>query len=360
MIKKLDIYIVKKFLTTFFFILFTIMLIAVIFDFSEKIDDFIRKSPPIKEILVDYYFNFILFFGNLFSPLLIFIAVIFFTSKLASNSEIVAILSAGISFKRFVVPYLFAATLLAGTSFYLNHWLIPKANSARIEFEDNYLRHKFHNVNRDIHKQIEPDVFIYFESFNNARQIGYKVSIEEWKDGALVKKLLADFARWDTIKEIWNIQNYAIREFRKGKEFLRKGVRLDTTLSFSPDEFSKQKYITIQMMDYQELNTFIAEEKVKGNDKVPIYEIEKHTRTSLPLATYILTIMGVSVSSRKIRGGIGVHLALGLLLAVSYILFMKISSVYATNAGIDPLLATWIPNLVYAVIAIILFKKAHK
>ena len=360
MIKKLDIYIIKKFLVTFFFILFTIMLIAVIFDFSEKIDDFIRKAPPIREILIDYYLNFVLFFGNLFSPLLIFISVIFFTSKLTSNSEIIAILSAGISFKRFIVPYMVAATLLAGTSFYLNHWLIPRANSTRIDFEENYLRYKFHNVNRDIHKQIAPDVFIYFESFNSARQIGYKVSIEEWEDGALKKKLLADFARWDSTKEIWSIQNYAIREFNNGQEKLRKGIRLDTLLSFTPDDFSKRKFISIQMMNYNELNAFIDEEKKKGNDKVPIYEIEKHTRTSLPLATYILTLMGVSVSSRKIRGGIGVHLALGLLLAVSYILFMKISSVYATNTGIDPLFATWIPNIVYAVIAIVLFKRAHK
>ena len=277
-----------------------------------------------------------------------------------SNYDIIAMLSAGISFKRFIVPHMVAATLLAGTSFYLNHWLIPRANSTRIDFEENYLRYKFHNVNRDIHKQIAPDVFIYFESFNSARQIGYKVSIEEWEDGALKKKLLADFARWDSTKEIWSIQNYAIREFNNGQEKLRKGIRLDTLLSFTPDDFSKRKFISIQMMNYNELNAFIDEEKKKGNDKVPIYEIEKHTRTSLPLATYILTLMGVSVSSRKIRGGIGVHLALGLLLAVSYILFMKISSVYATNTGIDPLFATWIPNIVYAVIAIVLFKRAHK
>lgn len=336
------------------------MLIAVVFDVSEKIDDFIKKSAPIDEILIDYYLNFILYFGNLFSPLLIFISVIFFTSKMASNSEVVAILSAGVSFKRLIVPYLIAATLLAGISYYLNNWLIPKANEVRIEFEDNYLRYQFAYVNRNIHKQMEPNKFIYFESFNTQRKIGYKVAIESWKDGHLEEKLIGDFARWDSTSQKWIIQNYQKREFRNGEEILRKGKRLDTTLAIDPTEFTNRKYVSIQMMNTRELEEFIQEEKLKGSDNIPSYEIEKHTRSSLPFATYILTLIGVSISSRKVRGGIGAHLALGLLIAVSYILFMKVSSVYATNAGIDPLIATWFPNLLFAIIAAYLIRVAPK
>jgi lipopolysaccharide export system permease protein len=359
-LKKLDLYIIKKFLTTFFFILGVIMLIAIIFDVSEQIDDFIKREAPLKGILVDYYLNFILFYGNLFSPLLIFIAVIFFTSKMASNSEIVAILSAGISFKRVLVPYLIAATLLASISLYLNHWLLPKANESRIAFEDTYLRYKFRNHNKNIHKQIAPDEFLYFESFNTDRQTGFKISFEKWENGEMVQKLMGNTARWDSTANKWIVQNYQIREIKNGKETLRKGARIDTTLNITPDDFSSRKTISIQMMDYGKLNEFIEEEKLKGNEDVPLFEIEKYTRSSLPFATYILTIIGVSISSRKVRGGIGAHLALGLLLAVSYILFMKVSSVYATNAGLDPFIATWFPNIMFSFVAIYLIQKAHK
>ena len=179
------------------------MLIAIIFDVSEQIDDFIKREAPLKGILVDYYLNFILFYGNLFSPLLIFIAVIFFTSKMASNSEIVAILSAGISFKRVLVPYLIAATLLASISLYLNHWLLPKANESRIAFEDTYLRYKFRNHNKNIHKQIAPDEFLYFESFNTDRQTGFKISFEKWENGEMVQKLMGNTARWDSTTNKW-------------------------------------------------------------------------------------------------------------------------------------------------------------
>lgn len=337
-----------------------IMLIAIIFDFSEQIDDFIKREAPVNEIIFNYYLNFILFYGNLFSPLLIFIAVIFFTSKMASNTEIVAILSAGISFKRILIPYMIAATILATFSFYLNHWLLPKANTTRIEFEDNYLRYKFRNYNKNIHKQIAPDEFLYFESFNTDRETGFKIAYEKWENGKLSKKLIGNTARWDSTSEKWIIQNYQIREFKNNKEFLRKGARIDTTLGIEPKEFSERKNITIQMMDYSELNQFIEDERQKGSEDVPIFEIEKHTRSSLPFATYILTIIGVSISSRKVRGGIGAHLALGLFIAVSYILFMKVSSVYATNAGINPLIATWFPNLLYAFVAAYLLKRAHK
>lgn len=346
---------------TFFFILGVIMLIAVVFDVSEKIDDFISHKAPFWAIIIDYYFNFILYFGNLFSPLLIFISVIFFTSKMASNSEIVAILSSGVSFRRMLLPYFIAATILASLAFVLNHWVIPHANRSRLAFEEAYIRMPFRNFDRNIHKPIDPpNELVYFESYNAQQDIGYKFSYEKWEEGELQYKILGDFARWDSSLNKWRINNYQIRSFEGLEEHLETGLRLDTNLGVYPEDFERRVDVATQSMDYTELNEFIERMEAEGSEYVPFYEIEKHTRSSLPFATYILTLIGVSISSRKVRGGIGVHLALGLLLCVSYILFMKVSAVYATNAGLDAMLSTWIPNILFAGLSIYILRRAPK
>lgn len=359
--KKIDLYIIRKFLTTFFFMLGVIMLIAVVFDVSEKIDDFISHKAPLSAIIIDYYLNFILYFGNLFSPLLIFISVIFFTSKMASNTEIVAILSSGVSFRRMLLPYFISATILAGIAFCLNHWIIPHANRTRLAFEESYLRMPYRNFDRNIHKPINPpDELIYFESYNAQQDIGYKFSYEKWEDGSLVYKMLADFARWDSSNQSWKVTNYQARSFDGMKESIKTGLSIDTNFGINPEEFKRRVDVATQSMNYGELNEFIERMKEEGNEHVPLYLIEKHSRTSLPFASYILTLIGVSISSRKVRGGIGAHLALGLFLCVSYILFMKVSAVYATNTGLDPLLSTWIPNIIFAGLSIYIFLKAPK
>ncbi len=360
MIKKLDIYIIKKFLATFFFILSAIMMIAVVFDVSEKIDDFIKHDPTLGEIIFDYYLNFVIYFGNLFSPLLIFISVIFFTSKMASNSEIVAILNGGVSFNRMLRPYFIASTLLALTALVLNHWIIPHANRDRIAFEELYIRSPYRNFERDIHKMVKPDEFIYFESYNADKDIGQKFSYEIWEDGRLIKKILGDQAKWDTSTNQWIIRNYQTRIFDGEKELVVEGPKLMDGFNFSPEDLERRIDSDTQVMDYDQLNDYIDKKRKEGSQYVAYYEIEKHTRSSLPFSTYILTLIGVSVSSRKVRGGLGVHLAFGLLVAVTYIMSMKVSSVYATNAGVNAFIATWIPNIIFTFLSIYIFTRAPK
>jgi len=337
----------------------TIMLIAVIFDVSERVDDFIKYGSPLKGIILEYYLNFILYYGNLFSALLIFIAVIWFTAKMASRTEIVAILSSGVSFTRMLRPYFIAATILAGGSLVLNHWLIPQANKVRINFENEWLKRPYRLRDKDIHKQIKPGEFIYFESFNNIKNMGYKFSIEQWNEEQLDWKLMADFVRFDTLTQKWSVENYFIRDFRSGEEILQQGKKLDTTLNFVPSDLAFRNSI-IETMNWNEISEFIEEEKLKGSDRVVFYEIEKHQRTSYPMAAYVLTLIGVSISSRKVRGGIGLHLAVGLAIAVTYILAMKVTTVYATNAGLDPFIAVWIPNFLYLLFGLYIYRMAPK
>ncbi len=357
--KKLDIYIIKRFLTTFFFILAMIMSIAIIFDVSEQLDNFIRHDAPVWGILSKYYLNFVLFYGNLFSPLLVFLSVIFFTSQLASRSEIVAILSSGVSFNRFMRPYFIAATILAAMSFYLNNYLVPKANRTRIAFEGEYIHTFKRSLSQSVHRQIRPGEMIYFDKYNRAKDIGYSFTYEVWDGIDLKQKIFANYVKWDTINANWILENYYIRDYTPRGEILRRGKSMDTTFAFLPTEFSGRVEDT-QMMNVHELDEFIEDQRLKGSKNIPFYLIEKHSRNALPFSTYILTIIGVSMSSRKVRGGLGAHFAMGLALAVTYILAMKVSTVYATNSGLDPLIAVWIPNFLYGLLAAYLFYKAPK
>lgn len=358
--KKIDLYILKKFLFSFFFMLGIIMLIASIFDFSEKMDDFMERNAPISGILIDYYLNFIIFYGNLFSPLLIFISVIFFTSKMASRTEIVAILSSGVSFKRMLFPYLVGSTFLAIISLAFNHYVIPYANKTRIEFEENYFKLSFRNYDKDIHKQIEPGTFSYFEKYNADADIGYKFALEKWEDNRLVFKLNSDFAQFDSTKQKWTVHNYQIRKINGEEEELITGLKMDTALALHPSQFEERLEYTTQMMNTPELNEYIEKERITGSENLPYYLIEKHSRTSIPFSTFVLVLIGVSISSRKVRGGIGAHLALGLFIAVVYIFAIKVSTVYATNAGLSPLVACWLPNFLFAGLAVYIFSRAPK
>ncbi|MEX2597564.1 MAG: LptF/LptG family permease [Salibacteraceae bacterium] len=360
MLKIIDLYIIKRFLLTFFFILGLIMAIAIIFDISEQIDDFVKNDAPLKAILWDYYKNFVLFYGNLFSPLLTFLAVIFFTAQLANRTEIVAILSGGISFNRLMWPYFISATILAAASFYLNNYLVPKANRDRIEFEDTYIRTWRRTLNQGVHKQIRPGEMIYFDKFNSKNNTGYQFTIESWDGTDLKEKIFANYIKWDSASANWSVEHYYIRRYEEnGDVTLIEGKQMDTVLAFTPQEFEGRIEDT-QRLDVDELDAFIEEERIKGSPNIPYYLIEKHTRNALPFSTYILTMIGVAMSSRKVRGGIGAHIAAGLALAVTYILAMKVSTVYATNAGLNPLIAAWIPNVLYGILAVYLYIKAPK
>ena len=356
---KLDWYIVKKFLGTFFFTLALILLIVIIFDISEKIDDFLESEVTIKSIIMDYYLNFIPYFGNLFSPLFIFISVIFFTSKMANDTEIIAILNSGMSFRRLLKPFMISALVLGVLSFVLGNFVIPSSNSERINFENKYLKSKRYSRAKNIHMQVQPGQYIYMESFNSTRNVGYKFTLENFKNGKLASKLKSDYIQYDTLSHKWTINKYEVREFSDNGEIISNGTSIDTTLNLSAHDFTKRKSL-VETMNMFELNDYIADEELKGSEQLVYHKIEKHKRVAFPFASIILTLIAVAIASRRTRGGIGIHLGIGILIAFTYILFMQVSTTFATNSNLAPALAVWIPNLCYMVLASVLLYKAPK
>jgi len=357
--QKLDYYIIKKFLGTFFLSISLIIIIVIIFDISENVEDLINSDAPLKEIIFSYYLNFVPYFVNLFSPLFTFIAVIYFTSKMASQSEIVAILGNGISFRRMLRPYMITALFLTILSFYLGNFLIPHTNKNMMNFKNAYLRNKFHNNDRNIHMQIAPGTFIYVESFNVDDNRGNRFTMEKYNNGVLYYKMAANNISWDSIRKKWRINNYTIHLINGMDELVYGGIKMDTTINLTPEDFY-HKSDNIDLMNFSQLNKFISDEKLKGSDNIKYYEVEKHRRIASPFSTFILTIIGVSVSSRKVRGGIGAHIAYGLALTFTYILFSRITETFATYGNLTPVLAEWIPNVIFTGIALFLLRIAPK
>ncbi|MBK6282091.1 MAG: LptF/LptG family permease [Draconibacterium sp.] len=355
--KTIDFYITKKFLGTFFYAIALILSIAVVFDVSENLDEFLSKDIPLKEIVVDYYMNFIPYFANLFSPLFTFIAVIYFTSKMAYNTEIIAILSSGVSYTRLMRPYMVSAFILAIFSFSLGNYIIPPATKTMNEFRMKNIDNVRMGVERDIHRQIEPGVYIYMRSYT-PNDVGNVFTLERFEGSKLTEKLTADNIRWDKETEKWVINNYWKRTILDGYELLESGYRMDTTLNMKPEEFRVKKnemetYIT------PELKKEIKLMKTRGVNAIE-WEIEKHKRMATPFSTFILTIIGVGLASRKIKGGLGFHLGLGLALSFSYILFMQISTVFAISGSVPVFVSMWIPNILYSLIAFFVFRWAAK
>lgn len=359
-LKIIDFYIIKKFLGTFFFALLIIIAIAVVFDISEKIDDFIENKASFKEIVVDYYFNFIPYFSVLFSSIFTFIAVIFFSSKMAYNTEIIAILSSGMSLKRLLVPYFISAFIIAAFSFTISNYVLPPANKVRLDFEEKYLHHRAVSFSEEnIHKQLEPGLFIYMEKYITQSDIGYKFSMERYVDGHLTSKLTSNYIKWDSTKNKWNIRNYYIRNIKGMEEEIITGTSLDTTLDMYPAEF-KRRFNFIETMNIQELNHFINVKRMQGEEGISAYIIERDKRLAYPFSTFILTLIGVFVSSKKVRGGMGVQIGIGLLLSFAYILFMQFSSQFAIGGNLNPLIAAWVPNIIFLFVALSLYRFAPK
>jgi lipopolysaccharide export system permease protein len=300
-----------------------------------------------------------MFYGNLFSALIIFIAVIWFTSQMAGRSEIIAIISSGVSFNRFLRPYALASTLLVLMSLLLNHWLVPRANVIRLDFENTYLHGPGRNVDKNVHQQVRPGEFIYMESFDMERNTGYQFTYEKFNGNELTYKLMSDFIRWDTTTNKWQVQRYRIRTFEGDREILESGRKFDTTYAFTPADLKTRK-VNPEMLNTIELLEFIDKEELKGSENIPFYRLELHQRTSLAFAIYILALIGVSIASRKVRGGIGIHLALSVAVCLIYIMSMQVTKVYATNAGLSPLLAVWIPNIFFGLLAVYVYVRAPK
>ncbi len=358
--RKIDLYIIGKFITTFFVALILIIGIVIIFDISEKIDDFVEKEAPLKAIVFDYYLNFVPYFMNMFSPLFVFITVIFFTSKMAADTEIIAILSCGISFHRMMVPYIFSATLIAAFSLTLNLFVIPDASKTRVEFENQYFKNKNKSVGRNVHYQIAPGEFVSAESFSAWNNTAYKFTLEKIEDNKLVSKISAETAVYDTLKHSWRLKKYFIRDYNADlSENLRSGKQMDTVLALSVDDFYYNER-TIETLDYFELEEMVRTQKMRGDANVKMSLIEKHRRLAIPFSAFILTIMGVALSSKKKRAGIGWNIGLGIALAFTYILFLKFSEMFVYVDALSPAVALWLPNIVFAVVAAFLYRIAPK
>ncbi len=359
--KLIDTYIIRKFLGTFFFCIVLILTIAVVFDFAEKIDNFMEKQAPIKAIIFDYYLNFIPYFAMLFAPLFVFIAVIFFTSKLAVNTEIIAILNSGMSFRRLMWPYFLSAFIIAAFTFILTNFVIPKANLVRMDFEDKY----YHSSNRrvlveSVHRQVFKNIYVYMGTFNPMNMRGQNFTIEKFSDsGRLESKLSATSVLYDTTKHKWQAMNYYLRVIKGNVETITKGKQIDTTLTIKPGDFSRDPNF-VGTMTSRELNDYIKLLRLQGSDELKLFLIEKYRRFANPFAVFILSLIGVSLSSRKIRGGIGMNIGIGLGLSFSYILFLQFASQFCLKGNLSPMLAMWIPNIIYSVIGLVLYKLAPK
>ena len=356
MLKKIDIYIIKKFLGTYFFAIALIISIAVVFDINEKLDSFL--NAPLKAIVVDYYLNFIPYFANLFSPLFTFIAVIFFTSKLADNSEIIAMLSSGISFRRLMIPYMISAAIIAGVTFYLNSYVIPPANVTRIEFQNKYVKNKKVDYASNIQLQVEPGVIAYMSRYDNNTKTGYRFSLEKFEGKILKSRLTAQTVTYDSAYH-WIIKDYMIRNFNGMREELTRGSRLDSIITIEPSDFLISRYDS-ELMTTSALKTYIDRQKKRGVANIKDFEIEYEKRFAMTAASFILTVIGMSLSSRKVKGGMGVNIGIGLLLSFSYILFSTVSSTFAVSGATSPRIAVWLPNIVYIIIAVYLYRKAPK
>ena len=355
----LDIYIIKKLLLTFVLAIFLIIMIAIIFDLSERLDDFISNNAPIKGLIFDYYLNFIPHFANLFGHLFFFIAVVFVCSKLAANSEIIAVLSSGISFKRMLRPFILTAIFVGVVNLWLSNVLIPKVNIPRLEFEKVYYRNPYSNQFYNIHLQPKIGEQVYVQHFTNKNNTAYKFTQEIIKDGQITKKTYAERIVFDSSAMDWIMLNYHIREIKDKEEKIEKGEQKHIDIGILPNEFNLNQ-IKVEVLDYKQLNESIEREELKGNSVVTELKIEKYQRLLNPFAYIILTVIGVALSSHKKRGGIGLNLAIGIILAFSLIMMMKLTNVFATNSSLSPFFATAVPLLIYAVIAFILVRKTPK
>ena len=359
-LKRLDWYIMKKFLGTYVFAIALIISIAVVFDFNEKQDRFMSHDAPWSAIVFDYYLNFIPYFANLFSPLFVFIAVIFFTSKLAENSEIIAMFSTGMSFKRMLRPYMLSAAIIAVVTFFLGAYIIPKGSVTRINFEDKYYKQRKMNTARNIQLEVDSGVIAYIDRFENYSNTGYRFSLDKFNGKQLVSHLTARSITYDTSAvHKWIVKDYMIREMEGMKEHISKGTRIDTTLFMEPADFLIMKNQQ-EMLTSPQLSEYIDRQKQRGFANIKEFEIEYHKRIAMSFASFILTLIGVSLSSRKTKGGMGLHLGIGLALSFSYILFQTIASTFAVNGNMPPVIAVWIPNILYSFIAFYLYQKAPK
>ncbi len=373
--KLLDWYILKRFLSTFFFVVLILLSVVTVIDLTEKMDKFAKAQLKASQIAM-YYLDFVPWIGSLITPITIFIATVYVCARMAGHTEIVAILSSGVSFRRFLVPLFIGAAVVAAISFVLNGWIIPDSNKSRLAFELQYIKNKYYFDQRNIHMQVAPDTYLYMQSYNNNNQTGYHFTLEKFEDNRLIEKLYAKRIEWDSTTQKWKLRNWTIRKIdaifentsapeklidHAGSsqvtfaDSLTSGDATDTTLVIHPKEFEND-YRKYDGLTLNELNDYIRTLRERGSTGVEVYEVEKYTRYSAPVTIFILVFMGAIVSSRKSRGGTGVQIALGFLLSFIFILFFTLFRTFAESGSLPPAVSVWIPNLIFGVISIAMYK----
>jgi lipopolysaccharide export system permease protein len=363
--KLIDRYILKRFLSTFFFVVLILLAVITVIDLTEKMDKFAKAQLKGGQIAL-YYLDFIPWIGSLITPITIFIATVYVCARMAGHTEIIAILSSGVSFRRLLFPFFLGALIVASISFVLNGWVIPNSNKSRLAFELQYIKNKFYYDQRNIHMQIAPETYLYMQSYNNHNQTGYHFTMEKFENNKLIEKLYAKRIEWDSVKQKWNMRDWSVRRidaiFESANnptltlnDSLERGDSKDTTLVIHPKEFESD-YRKYDGLTLTELDDYITTLRSRGSTGVEVYEVEKFTRYSSPFTIFILVFMGAIVSSRKSRGGTGVQIALGFLLSFVFILFFTLFRTFAENGGWPPEISVWIPNIIFGIISIVMYK----
>lgn len=362
LVKILDWYIIKKFIGTYIYSIALIISISIVFDINENLAKFAQYHAPMEAIIFDYYANFVPYFANLFSPLFVFIAVIFFTSKLAGNSEIIAMLASGISFRRLLRPYMISCVLISALSFYLSAYVIPHGTVVRQNFETIYKNKKKNTAADNVMLQVDRGVVAYIQHYDNQRKRGYGFSLDKFENKKLVSHMTAMEIQYDTISDSkyhWTANGWKIRQLRGLKEHITQGAEKDTTIMMEPTDlvYSKGQQETFTS---PQLKEYISKQQARGSSNVVQYQVEYHKRIASSFASFILTIIGVSLSSKKRKGGMGMYLGIGLALSFIYIMLQTVSSTFAIQAGFPPMLAAWMPNIIFAVVAYFCYRKAPR
>lgn len=356
--KILDLYILKKFLGTYFMATILVLAVIAMFDVTEKLDAFL--TAPLSETLFNYFSSFLPYFAVQLSPLFVFIAVIFFTTKMAGNSEIIAILSSGVSLRRLLVPYMIGATFIASLTFVLSNYIIPPSNVKRIQYTNKYVKNKSVEAGTNIQLQVKPGVVAYMARFENSRKIGYRFSLDKFEGKKLVSRMTAQTITYDSLKRYnWTANDYMIRTFDGMKETIKHGYSIDTIIPIEPKDFliavNDQETLTTP-----ELSEYVEKQKMRGVANIKAFEIEKEKRYAMTAAAFILTIIGMSLSVKKVKNGMGLNIGIGLALSFSYILFSTVTSSFAISGATTPFIAMWIPNVIYLAIGIWLYLRAEK
>jgi len=380
--KLLDRYILRQFLSTYVFVVALLLAVITVIDLTEKTDKYAKAQLGFIEIL-GYYGNFLPWIAGLITPITVFIATVYVTAKMAGHTEIVAILSSGVSFRRLLLPYFIGAALIAGVSFWLNGWIIPNSNKSRLAFELEYLKPKTNSSFRNIHMQVSKNVFLYLQSYNSNSDKGYQFTLERFKNRKLIEKLTAKRIEWDTTKNKWTLYDWEVAQIndifeptsqatdtaqsadsptnpplntKVAKEELKSGkAPLDTTLAIHPNEFDND-YRKYDGLTLTELNKYIKTLKSRGSAGIDVYEVEKYTRFASPFSIFILTFMGVIVSSRKSRGGTGAQIALGFALSFVFILFFMMFRTFAEAGSLPPAISVWIPAIIFGAISGVMYR----